>query len=334
MSRATRIKLSRPSIFLVLLVFLSSCITTGGETNYIYGSNVDRPGTALLLWPADEEGSVFHLAIQPPEGLRTETEAQLLPMPHEGEWRLGGEEEVESVVVVLSPEPGPRLRARGSEIEAGLSTAYPNANFHLVRSLVAPYDIRFGIQLHAALREAWLAHLARRSNGRLGDTFVDSYLTQLSMAALAEFGITPLAGAEDRFAVFTPMPGAEDGIVIRETSGENLVDVFRDLAVEVQERRKAGNPSEWRVRTGRVRVFLPHGAPDEVRLALFNALSQVQAELPPEGEEGTAPPPGPWRGIDTMELWITSARRMKWEERHSIEDLRTGGLWLLLYFED
>ena len=177
-----------------------------GEAHFIYGSNLDVPGDNLLIWPVDEYGNAFRRTTQLSEGLRMLSEGHVFTMPHTGDWRMAGSVVLEGVVVILPPDPGPELRERASEISAGVSRAYPRASVHLVKTRIEPYGLESVGQLEAKLRDAWYEHMGTRSRF-MTDAIASEVGRELSVLAVAEFVILPLAGEEIRYAVVAPVAG-------------------------------------------------------------------------------------------------------------------------------
>ena len=314
-----------------------------GEAHFIYGSNLDVPGDNLLIWPVDEYGNAFRRTTQLSEGLRMLSEGHVFTMPHTGDWRMAGSVELEGVVVILPPDPGPELRERASEISAGVSRAYPRASVHLVKTRIEPYGLESVGQLEAKLRDAWYEHMGTRSRF-MTDAIASEVGRELSVLAVAEFVILPLAGEEIRYAVVTPSPeGQGNGLSIREATSETIVQVLRELAVEARAARAAWAESDDDAallcagnRTGRVRAILPLGAPDEVRRTLEDVLFELQeAPLPRDPTnrryQYSTNMFGPWMGAEGLELrYATSVR---WGDPKTIEEVdENGRFWLLLYF--
>lgn len=336
-------RVALPTVAAVTLLSSGCYLPFEGEAHFIYGSNLDVPGDNLLIWPVDEYGNAFRRTTQLSEGLRMLSEGHVFTMPHTGDWRMAGNVELEGVVVILPPEPGPELRERASEISAGVSQAYPRASVHLVKTRIEPYGLESVGQLEAKLRDAWYEHMGSRSRF-MTDAIASEVGRELSVLAVAEFVILPLAGEEIRYAVVTPAPeGQESGLSIREATSETIVPVLRELAVEARAARAAlpesdeGAAAQYAaIRTGRVRAILPLGAPDEVRRTLEDALAELQgAPLPRDPTNRRYQYPsklvGPWMGAEGLELRYATS--VQWGDPTTIEEVNQNGFfWLLLYF--
>ncbi len=261
---------------LIAILGSVSCYTPAHVT-YLYGTQLDSPGPAAVLWPADSTGNSWHTVSMANSGYSDATNVESRNCAAEQVLVAEKDHDYSSIIVVLPPTSSSSLAVATAHLSTRLADEHPRASVILLRPGFEPFGVENLSELLMRLAQPSQKQAYIRKESFM---FAEGVPLFLFDPQIAEIGIMPLAGGEVRFAVFTLATGKSDGLNVREAVASNLTEVMQALLRDTRsEWRESDNEAERQtVKTGSVRALVPMGTSHEARMVLDGVLTEIGAK--------------------------------------------------------
>ncbi len=305
---------------LIAILGSLSCHTPAHVT-YLYGTKLDSPGPAAVLWPADSTGNSWCTVSKTNLGYSDDTNVESRNCAAEQVLVAEKDHDYSSIIVVLPPTSSSSLAVATARLSTRLADEHPRASVTLLRPGFEPFGVE---NLSELLMRSAQPSQKQVYIQQASFMFSEGVPLFLFDPQIPEIGIVPLTGEEVRFAVFTLAAGKSGGLNVREAVASNLTEVMQALLRDTRSEWQASDIEAERltVKTGRVRALVPMGASHEARMVLDRALTEIRAKdgFAPAGyETPTLLNTGFIPGHDVEAVYVGPEPSLAFD---SIEDLR------------